>query len=57
MSTNKKYDCLFCHCGRIHIMDYDEFKWLEEDYVRRKIVRICRNCGAIYVQHLQQTEE
>ena len=57
MNTNKKYDCWFCHCGRIHIMDYDEFKWLEEDYVRRKIVRICRNCGAIYVQHLDTYED
>jgi len=43
----KKYDCLFCNCGRIHIMDYDEYDWLESS-PKRSYIRVCMRCGSTH---------
>ena len=46
MSNNKKkYDCWFCECGRIQILDSEMFNWLEEKYEKRYIVQVCTHCG------------
>ena len=41
----KKYDCIFCHCGRIQLMPEEYIDWLSEDWQHRFILRICQNCG------------
>lgn len=43
---SKKYDCWFCECGRIHIMDYEFYDWMQENFEHRCVIRICTNCGA-----------
>lgn len=61
MSNNEKkhtkYDCWFCHCGRIHIMPYSEYDWLQEDYTKRMIVRVCTNCGATRITYLDEYDD
>ena len=42
----KRYDCWFCGCGRIHIMDNELYDWMAEDHERNHVVRVCNNCGA-----------
>lgn len=42
----KNYDCWFCSCGRIHIMESDLFDWLQEKHEKRSVIRVCTNCGA-----------
>lgn len=44
-SERKLYDVWFCHCGRIQLMEYEQFNWLREDFANRFIIRICQHCG------------
>lgn len=40
-----QYDCWFCHCGRIQVMDYAMYDWLREDHEKRRVIRVCQHCG------------
>ena len=48
----KKYDCWFCDCGRIQLMPQDYISWMAEDYLHRKVIRVCQHCGATRVMWL-----
>lgn len=48
----KRYDVWFCECGRIHIMEYENFDWMKDNCAHRQVIRVCTNCGAVYGQFL-----
>ena len=45
--ADRKYDVWFCRCGTIQLMPKEYYKWLEEDYVNRSILRVCQCCGTV----------
>lgn len=53
MGNKKRYNCWFCSCGRIHVMDYEVYEWLKKDCEHRRVVRVCQNCGRSTVTWLQ----
>ena len=40
-----KYEVWFCSCGRIHIMPWGYYDWIEEDWMHRSIIQVCQHCG------------
>lgn len=48
----KRYDVWFCDCGRIHIMDYENYDWMIENCEHRQVIRVCTNCGNVHGQFL-----
>lgn len=41
------YDIWFCNCGHIHFMPEVEWNWMYHDPINRRVLQVCRNCGAI----------
>lgn len=53
----KEYDCLFCKCGRIHIMEKSVYDWMGQDYKNRIVFRVCTHCGASVMTWLDPYED
>lgn len=51
----RKYDCWFCRCGRVHIMP-DSY-WNELKDPNRRILRFCLHCGATKELWLEEYED
>lgn len=52
-----KYSVRFCNCGTIHLMNNDNFDWMEEDFGNRSVVQVCRNCGFTKETYLEPYED
>lgn len=50
----KKYDVMFCCCGRVHFMPMAWYDWMQEDCEHRRIIRVCQNCGATIMVFLDK---
>lgn len=50
-----KYDIWFCNCGRIHFMPKSDWDWMAEDCEHRRVLQVCRNCGALYEHFLTES--
>lgn len=42
------YTSKFCNCGRIHIHPDKDTDWMMDDYKHRRVLHVCRNCGATF---------
>lgn len=42
------YTATFCNCGRIHIRPDKDIDWMSEDCKTRRVLHVCRNCGATF---------
>lgn len=54
---SQRYDVWFCTCGHIHFMPFDILDWIEEDYMNRKAIQVCKSCGAVRETTLDPYEE
>lgn len=54
---SKRYDVWFCTCGHIHFMPFDVLDWIEDDYINREAIQVCKSCGAFRKTTLDTYED
>lgn len=48
------YTATFCNCGRIHVRPDKDIDWMSEDCKTRRVLHVCKNCGATYLEFLTE---
>lgn len=48
------YTSTFCNCGRIHIHPDKDIDWMSEECKTRRVLHVCKNCGATYLEFLTE---